>query len=43
LESLKARRLAPAKTLDPLIAECKEVRRLVEEHIADLRSRVWWE
>ena len=42
LESLKARGRVPSEVLDPLIAECREVRLLVEQHIADLRSRVWW-
>jgi len=42
LESLKARSVIPAKTLDPLIAEGEDIRRLVEERIAELRSRVWW-
>jgi hypothetical protein len=42
LEALKANNVVPRKTLDPLIAEGKEVRRLVEERIADLRKRVWW-
>ena len=43
LHSLLDRRVIPAEVLDPLIEECKEVRALVEEHIAQLRSRVWWQ
>jgi hypothetical protein len=26
----------------PLVAEMREVQRLIEERIAELRSRVWW-
>ena len=29
--------------LAPLLQEGKEIERLVEEHIAELRARVWWE
>ena len=43
LQSLHVRSAVPAKVLDPLIQECKEVRALVEEHIEQLRSRVWWQ
>jgi len=39
---VKARGLVPAEVMDPLIAEGKEVRALVEQHIAELRKRVWW-
>ncbi|MCS6860218.1 MAG: hypothetical protein NZT92_07855 [Abditibacteriales bacterium] len=42
LESLKARGKVPSEVLDPLIAACREVRSVVEQHIAELRSRVWW-
>src|SRR2546425_483984 len=43
LQSLRARRAVPTKVLDPLIREGKEVRALVEQHIVELRSRVWWQ
>jgi hypothetical protein len=43
MESLHRRHVVPAATLAPLIIECREVRDLVAEHIADLRRRVWWE
>jgi hypothetical protein len=43
LESLRDRGIVPADVLAPLIADGNEVRRIVEEHIAGLRSRVWWE
>ena len=43
LESLRARGAVPAQVLNPLIRECKEVRELVDEHIAQLRGRVWWQ
>ena len=43
LQSLRARGAVPAKVLDALIRECKEVRALVEEHIAQLRGQVWWQ
>lgn len=33
----------PADVLDPLIAECGEVRTTVEHHIAHMRSQVWWD
>lgn len=33
----------PADSVDPLLFKGKGARRLVEEHIAELRSRVWWE
>jgi hypothetical protein len=41
LERLRGRGITD-KRLDALLVEGKEVRRLVEEHIAELRSRVWW-
>ncbi len=33
----------PAEILEPLIAECEEVRTTVEHHIARMRSQVWWD
>lgn len=43
LERLRERAALPQKKVDALIAECKEVRELVEQHIAELRGRVWWQ
>jgi hypothetical protein len=43
LTSLRERGLMPAKAADPLLKEGEEVRGLVEQHISDLRSRVWWQ
>jgi hypothetical protein len=43
LRALRDRGLASAEIIDPLVSEGEQVRRLVEEHIAELRSRVWWE
>jgi hypothetical protein len=42
MKTLKERGTVPAKTLDPLITEGEEIRRLVEVRIAELRKRVWW-
>jgi hypothetical protein len=42
LESLQARGKIPSEVITPLITECREVRSLVEQRIAELRSRVWW-
>jgi hypothetical protein len=43
LKSLRERGLMPAQAADPLLNDGEEVRALVEKHIADLRSRVWWQ
>jgi hypothetical protein len=43
LERMRERKLLPADKLDKLIDESKEIRGLVEQHIAELRSRVWWQ
>jgi hypothetical protein len=43
LHSLRDRGFASSDHIDPLITEGQEVRDLVAKHIADLRSRVWWE
>ena len=43
LRALRERGFAPPEVLDPLVAEGEQVRQLVAEHIAELRSRVWWE
>ncbi|HEV3144254.1 MAG TPA: hypothetical protein VGZ47_10245 [Gemmataceae bacterium] len=43
LKSLRERGKMPGEVADPLIKEGEQVRGLVEQHIADLRSRVWWQ
>ncbi len=43
LERLRERRLLPPKKLEALIAECTEIRGLVEQRIAELRGKVWWQ
>jgi hypothetical protein len=43
LDRIRDRGIAPAKVLNPFIEECQRLRGLVEQHIAELRSRVWWE
>jgi hypothetical protein len=43
LTSLRDRTLMPAEVADLLLKEGEEVRGLVEQHIAELRSRVWWQ
>ncbi len=43
LERLKERKVLPAPKLDAAIKEAREIRGLVEQHIAELRSRVWWQ
>jgi hypothetical protein len=43
LERLSAGGEVPAAVLEPLIEEGRRVLQLVEKHIAELRSRVWWE
>jgi hypothetical protein len=43
LRSLRERAFAPPEVLDPLIVECEAVKSQVDEHIATLRSRVWWD
>jgi hypothetical protein len=43
LKSLRDRKLMPAEVADPLLKEGEEVRGLVEQHIAEMRSRVWWQ
>jgi hypothetical protein len=42
LKALRKRKVMPPKVVDPLIRENEEVLQLVKEHIAELRSRVWW-
>jgi hypothetical protein len=42
LERLAAGTVVPADVVRPLIPEAQEVVRIIEAHIADLRSRVWW-
>ncbi len=39
---LQQRRIVTPAVAEPLIAEMREVQRLIEERIAELRSRVWW-
>ena len=43
LRALRDRGVAAPAVIDPLIQEGEQVRKLVEERIAELRSRVWWE
>jgi hypothetical protein len=43
LSSLRERGLLPGEIADPLVTEGAEVRGLVEQHIAELRSKVWWQ
>ncbi len=43
LRALRDRGVAQPEVIDPLIQEGEQVRKLVEERIAELRSRVWWE
>lgn len=43
LESLARQGVLPPETAHPLIEEGREVARLVEERIEELRSCVWWE
>lgn len=43
LQSLQETGRAPGDVVNPLAEEGVEVKRLIEEHIAELRSRVWWE
>ncbi|HLW64020.1 MAG TPA: hypothetical protein VKS79_01795 [Gemmataceae bacterium] len=43
LKSLRDRKLMPAEVANPLLQDGEDVRGLVEQHIADLRSKVWWQ
>jgi hypothetical protein len=43
LRELAARRPELRERIDPLLAEGQEVRQLVDDRIAELRGRVWWE
>ncbi len=43
LEELAQRGTVPAETIQPLLEEGKLIRDLVQQHIAHLRSRVWWQ
>jgi len=43
LKSLRERGKMPGAAANPLIKEGEEVRALVEQHIDELRSRVWWQ
>jgi hypothetical protein len=39
---LQELQIVPPEMAEPLVAEMREVERLLEERIAELRSRVWW-
>jgi hypothetical protein len=43
LEELAERGTVPTDTIQPLLEEGRMVRDLVQQHIAQLRSRVWWQ
>jgi hypothetical protein len=43
LNALRQRGLVPREVADLLVKDGEEMRMLVEQHIADLRSRVWWQ
>jgi hypothetical protein len=43
LSELQNRHPPLAGSIAPLLEEGEEVQRLVEDHIAELRGRVWWE
>jgi len=43
LACLRERGLLSPAIADPLLKEGSEVRSLVEQHIAELRSKVWWQ
>jgi hypothetical protein len=43
LRELADRRPELRERIDPLLAEGQEVRQLVDDRIAELRGRVWWE
>jgi hypothetical protein len=43
LEELARQGTVPATTITPLLEEGREICTLVEQHIAELRSRVWWQ
>jgi hypothetical protein len=43
LKSLRERRIMPGEVADTLLKEGEEVRALVEQHITELRSKVWWQ
>jgi hypothetical protein len=43
LEELQEQGTLPSESIQPLLVEGREVRHLVEQHIAELRSRVWWQ
>src|SRR5262245_20106133 len=43
LERLKERKVVPPTKLEAVLAEAREVRGLVEQHIAELRGRAWWQ
>ncbi|PIU65906.1 MAG: hypothetical protein COS85_06905 [Armatimonadetes bacterium CG07_land_8_20_14_0_80_59_28] len=42
LRALRVNEIVPARVLDPLIAGAKEIPELVQNHINELRSGVWW-
>lgn len=39
---LQAQQIVSRELAEPLVAEMREVEKLIEERIAELRSRVWW-
>ncbi len=43
LDDLAQHETIPTETIQPLLEEGRQVRALVEQHMAQLRSRVWWE
>ena len=43
LESIMAKGLVDKEMMGPLIEEGHQITALIQEHIAELRSRVWWD
>jgi hypothetical protein len=43
LLALRERKVIPAETIDPLLPDLLEARASIEQRIAELRSKVWWD
>jgi hypothetical protein len=42
LDSLRARKILPAKTIDSVLPSLKAAAKALKQRIKDLRSKVWW-